>query len=119
MVVSCCVWHQLRRGSLGREVAVFSVASFWIILGHSLQRVDVALTHIGHYRAHGSPVNVRAGELVRGDCGHQGLAWAQKASREIHSKDMHGGLTAMIVSILGQAVPESQIAGDQTNTVHK
>lgn len=79
----------------------------------------MALTHIGHYRARGSPVNVRAGELVRGDCGHRGLAWVQKATREIHSKDVHGGLMAVMVSILGQAVPESQTAGDQTKAVHK
>ena len=82
--------------------------------------MDEALTHIGQYRARRSSINVGAGELlVMGRCGHRVLAWLQKATREIHSKDMHGGLIAMMLSVFDQAVPEPQIAVDWTKTVYK
>lgn len=67
----------------------------------------MALMHVGQYRACGSSNNVGAGELlVMGCCGHRGLAWVQKATREIHNKDMHGGLITTMMSILDQAFPE-------------
>jgi len=76
--------------------------------------------HIGHYRAHRSSVNVKAGEfLVTSCCGHWWLARVQTATRESHSKVMHGGLIAMMTSILGQAVPEPQIAGAWTKAMDK
>lgn len=80
----------------------------------------MALTLVGPYRARRSSTNVEAEELlVMGCCGHRGLAWVQKATREIHSKDRHGGLITTTTLILDQVVPESQIAGDWTKAVDK
>lgn len=61
------------------------------------------------------PLAAEQGTPCHGTLWAVGVSWVQKATGEIHSKNMHGGLIAMMTLILcsfhPQGLPETQIAG--------